>query len=142
MRQHDASNAQRGLAALEMAIGILFLLPLFMVLVEGTGALRQYALLQNAAMEGARMVARQAGDVSGVTSYVAALLEDTPVSSPTVTISDRDAQNNVTVQVAHVFMPFFLAQASARSQSNPNGLLDTDSLRLSAQVTMALAEAN
>jgi Flp pilus assembly protein TadG len=142
MRHHDPSNAQRGLAALEMAIGMLLLVPLLMLFVEGTNALQQYSELQNAAMEGARMVARQSGDTSDVVSYVQNLLAGTDCGSPTVTISGRDANNNITVQVNHAFTPFFTPQDSTQSSSNTYSFLDTDGITLSASVTMALAEAN
>lgn len=142
MRHSDSSNAQRGVAAIEMAVGMLLLVPLFMLLVEGTGALRQYSELQNAAMEGARMLVRQGGDSTDVASYVQSLLAGTDCSSPLVTISDRDANNNVTVQVDHAFTPFFVPQDSTQTENSAFGLSGTEGITLSAHVTMALAEAN
>ncbi|MGD9608188.1 MAG: TadE/TadG family type IV pilus assembly protein [Desulfovibrionaceae bacterium] len=142
MRQPDSRKNQRGVAAIEMAVGMLLLVPLFLVLVEGTGALRQYSELQNAAMEGARMLVRQGGDSTNVVTYVQNLLAGTDCSAPVVTISDRDANNNVTVQVNHAFTPFFVPQDSTSNGNNAYGLEGTQDLTLSASVTMALAEEN
>lgn len=133
---------QRGLAALEMAIGMLLLVPLLLVLVESTKALSQYAQLQNAAMEGARMLARQNGDTSGVDSYVQSLFKNSDGSAtvdgtaPTVTITPRDSNNNVTVQVDHVFTPFFTNQAGA--QESPFSIMGSTPLTLSSKTVMAV----
>jgi Flp pilus assembly protein TadG len=145
MRHHDSKEPQRGAAAIELALGMMVLVPLLMLLVEGTTALIEYSKLQNAAMEGARMIARQGGDTTGVENFVKSLFLDSDSNStlkgdpPTVTVSAPDANNNVTVQVDHVFTFFFESQQSARSESNPFGLLDGNSLTLSAKVTMAVA---
>jgi Flp pilus assembly protein TadG len=145
MRLSGTTDTQRGSAAIEMALGMVLLAALLMILVEGTNALIEYSQLQNAAMEGARMIARQAGDTTGVADFVQSLFLDADSNStlggaaPVVTVSAPDANNNVKVQVDHVFSFFFNAQQSARSSSNPSGLLDSDSLTISASVTMAVA---
>ncbi len=132
---------------MEVAIGMLLLVPLFLVLVEATKAIGEYSQLQNAAMEGARMLARQNGDTTNVEDYVRSLLKNADASSaldgaaPTVTISPRDAQNNVTVQVDHEFTPFY----SGSGGQGANGLFDImgqNPLTLSARTTMALPAGN
>lgn len=136
---------QHGSAAVEMAIGMLLLVPLLLILVEATKAIGEYAQLQNAAMEGARMLARQNGDASGVEDFVKnSILTDASGNAllggdaPTVTISPRDSDNNVTVQVEHAYSPVFTTQ-SGKASSYTFG---SDNLVISAKTTMALPEAN
>lgn len=139
MRQYGSSADQRGSAAVELALGMVLLAALLMLLVEGTHALMEYSQLQNAAMEGARMIARQGGDTTGVADFVKSLLADSlGGTSPDVSITAVDA-NNVKVQVDHALSFLFNAQQSARSSSNPFGLFSGDSLTISASVTMAVA---
>jgi len=137
---------QRGLAAVEAALGMLLLVPLFLVLIEASKALMEYSQLQNAAMEGARMLARQNGDASGVEEYVKSLFtgEGSALdgADPTVTISPRDADNNVTVQVDHAFSPLFAPQTDAQGQPGPFDLRGIDGLALSARTIMALPAEN
>jgi len=139
---------QRGIAAIEMALGMLLLVPLLLVLVETTKALSEYSQLQNAAMEGARMLARQNGDTTGVSEFVKSLFQNADSSStldgdtPTVSISPRDPNNNVTVQVQHEFTPFFTPQTNSQGSVSAFSLLGSDSLTLSASTTMALPAAN
>ena len=139
---------QRGIAAIEAALGMLLLVPLLLVLVETTKALSEYSQLQNAAMEGARMLARQNGDTTGVEDFVSNLFKNTDESStldgdaPTVSISPRDSNNNVTVQVEHEFLPFFTPQTNAQGTVSAFSLLGADSLTLSASTTMALPATN
>lgn len=142
MRQRDTRLGQRGIAAMEMAIGLLVLVPLLMVLLEGARALLQYSTLQNAAMEGARMLVRDGGDTSGVASYIQNLVSPDDPDATSVNISDRDANNNVTVQVDHVFTAFFQPSSDAQSQSSTSNTLGTDPFTLSAGVTVALPETN
>ena len=135
---------ERGIAAVEAALGMLILVPLLLVLVEASRALLEYSLLQNAAMEGARMLSRQNGDESGVADYVNSLFTNADGTStvegspPSVMIGARDANNNVTVQVDHAFTPFF----SSKSDSSSSSLLGTNSLTLSAKIAMALPAVN
>lgn len=139
---------QRGLAALELAIGMLLLVPLLLVLVEATKALTEYARLQNAAMEGARMLARQNGDTSGVSDYVQNLLKNADGSAavsgaaPTVNITGRDGQNNVTVQVQHVFEPLFTPQTNAQGKPSPFSIMGSTPITLSASTVMAVPPTN
>ncbi|MHC1789945.1 TadE/TadG family type IV pilus assembly protein [Solidesulfovibrio sp.] len=139
---------QRGIAAVEAALGMLVLVPLLLVLVEASRALMEYSQLQNAAMEGARMVSRQNGDDSGVADYINSLFLNADSSStvdgaaPTVSISPRTTDNNVTVQVDHVFSPFFTSQSDAQGGSSLFGLMGSTPLTLSAKVVMALPAAN
>ena len=135
----------RGSAAVEMAIGMLFLVPLLLILVEATTAITEYAQLQNAAMEGARMLARQNGDATGVESFIKnSILSDASGNSvlrgagPTVAISPRDSDNNVTVQVNHAYSPLFTTQSGEASSFT----FGKDPLVISARSTMALPEAN
>lgn len=145
MRLMHSTNVQRGSAAIEMAMGMTLLAVLLMILVEASSALIEYAKLQNAAMEGARMIARQGGDTSGVADYIKSLFQDADSNStlggslPTVTISDPDANNNVKVQVEHEFTFFFNTQQSGQSTGSGHSLLGTDALTISASVTMAVA---
>ena len=140
-------NDQRGIAAVEMALGMLILLPLLLVLVEGSRALLEYKQLQNAAMEGARMLNRQNGDTNGVADYVSSLFQGSGSSQtvdgspPTVSISPRDANNNATVQVDHAFTPFF-AQTGSQGGSGAFNLSALNNLTLSAKVITALPAAN
>jgi len=135
---------ERGIAAVEAALGMLILVPLLLVLVEASRALLEYSLLQNAAMEGARMLSRQNGDESGVADYVNSLFTNADGTStvegspPSVSIGARDANNNVTVQVDHAFTPFF----TPNSGSSSFGLMGTNSLTLSAKIAMALPAVN
>lgn len=139
---------ERGIAAVEAALGMLILVPLLLVLVEASRALLEYSQLQNAAMEGARMLSRQNGDTSGVAEYINSLFTNADSSStvegnpPTVSISPRDSNNNATVQVDHEFSPFFTPQSGAQGGSNAFGLVGTDSLTLSAKTVVALPAAN
>ncbi|WP_428566481.1 MAG: TadE/TadG family type IV pilus assembly protein [Solidesulfovibrio sp. DCME] len=137
------NNRQSGAAAVEMAIGMLLLVPLLLLLVEATRAITEYAQLQNAAMEGARMLARQNGDDSGVEDFIKnSILTDASGnalmqgSDPTVTISPRDSNNNVTVQVDHAYAPFFTSSSGGANSFLPG----SDSLVISAKTTMALPE--
>lgn len=142
MRRSDSTNSQRGSAAIEMALGMTLLTLLLLILVEASSALVEYAKLQNAAMEGARMIARQGGDTSGVTDYVQSLFQDANANStlggalPTVTISAPDANNNVKVQVDHAFTFFF---NGGQSGTGSESLLGGEALTISASVTMAVA---
>jgi len=135
---------ERGIAAVEAALGMLILVPLLLVLVEASRALLEYSLLQNAAMEGARMLSRQNGDETGVADYVNSLFTNADGTSavegspPSVLLGARDANNNVTVQVDHAFTPFF----SPNSDSSSLSLMGTKSLTLSAKIAMALPAAN
>ncbi len=139
---------QRGIAAVEMAIGMLLLVPLLLILVEASRALTEYSQLQNAAMEGARMLVRQNGDPTGVEDFIKnsilrnasgdALLDG---ATPLITISPRDSENNVTVQVDHAFTPFFTTQSESGETSSSYNM-GTDALVISAQTTMALPDAN
>jgi len=140
MRRRDTTHSQRGIAAMEVAIGLVFMVPLFMILVEGSSALIQYSKLQNAAMEGARMLIRDGGDTTGVSAYIKSIVSPTDTDATTVTISNRDVNNNVTVQVDHVFTTFF--QSESDGQTNSSSLLGNDPLTLSAAVTVALPDAN
>ena len=139
---------ERGVAALEAALGLLILIPLFLVLVEASRVLLEYSQLQNAAMEGARMVSRQNGDASGVSDYIKSLFQNSDASStlegeaPTITVGPRDSSNNVTVQVDHVFSPFFSSQSDSQGGSGLFSLVGTDALTLSAKVVTALPAAN
>ena len=142
MRQHDKTDSQRGVAALEMAIGLLVLIPLFIMLLEGTRALVQYSQLQNAAMEGGRMLVRDAGDTTGVASYVQSLVSTGDTNTTNVTISARDANNNVTVKVDHVFASFFQSNSTAQDPNDPFNFPGTNPITLSASVTVALPAAN
>jgi Flp pilus assembly protein TadG len=123
---------------------MLILIPLLLVLVEGSRMLLEYSQLQNAAMEGARMLSRQNGDDSGVADYVNSLFQNADSSStvtgaaPTVSIGSRDSDNNVTVQVDHVFTPFFSSQSDAQGGSSLFGLMGSDPLTLSAKIVTAL----
>lgn len=143
MRRTD-STTQRGSAALEMAMGMALLAVLLMVLVEASSALIEYAKLQNAAMEGARMIARQGGDTTGVADYVRSLFVDADSNptlggaAPTVTVSAPDANNNVKVQVDHEFTFLFSAQANGQSTGG-SSLTGSQPLTISASVTMAVA---
>ena len=138
----------RGLAALELALGMLLLVPLLLLLVEASKALTEYAQLQNASMEGARMLARQNGDTSGVESFVQSLFTNSDASPaldgdpPTVTVSPRGADNNVTVQVDHVFTPLFAAQTDAQGNLSPFNIMGVDPITLSARTIMALPATN
>lgn len=133
---------------MEMAIGMLLLVPLLLVLVEATKALTEYAQLQNASMEGARMLARQNGDATGVKDYVQRLFKKADGSStvdgdtPTVTVTPRDSQNNVTVQVDHAFTPFFANVSDAQGNPNPFNLMGSTPLTLSSRTVMAVPAAN
>lgn len=142
MRQRASTRNQRGIAAMEMAIGLLVLVPLLMVLMEGTQALLQYATLQNAAMEGARMLVRDGGNTSGVTDYIKRMVSPDDLDATSVNISTRDANNNVTVQVDHVFTAFFQSSSDDQDQGSAFDGLDTDPVTLSASVTVALPETN
>uniref|UniRef100_I2Q3Z6 Flp pilus assembly protein TadG n=1 Tax=Desulfovibrio sp. U5L TaxID=596152 RepID=I2Q3Z6_9BACT len=139
---------QRGIAAVEMAIGLLLLVPLLLVLVEATKALTEYSQLQNASMEGARMLARQNGDTSGVNDYIQSLFQKADGTStvdgdaPTVNITPRDSQNNVTVQVEHAFNPFFANTSDAQGNPNPFNIMGSTPLTLSSKTVMALPAAN
>ncbi|EFL50250.1 TadE family protein [Solidesulfovibrio fructosivorans JJ]] len=140
---------QRGLAAVEMAIAMVLLVPLLLILVEASRALTEYSQLQNAAMEGARMLARQNGETGGVEDYIKnTVLTDASGKSlfdgaePTVTISPRDANNNVTVQVDHDYNPSFMPQYDASGNPTPFNLPGSDTLTISAKTTMALPAAN
>ena len=64
------------------------------------------------------MLVRQGGDSTNVVTYVQNLLAGTDCSAPVVTISDRDANNNVTVQVNHAFTPFFVPQDSTSTPAS------------------------
>lgn len=141
MRRRDTRTSQRGIAATELAIGLVFLVPLFMVLVEGSSILLQYSKLQNAAMEGARMLVRDGGDTSGVASYVKSLVSPKDTDATSVTISDRDANNNVTVKVDHVFTAFFQTQSDDQQQKS-SSLVGDDPFVLTASVTVALPAAD
>ena len=140
-------NDQRGVAAVETALAMLVLVPLLLVLVEGARALLEYKQLQNAAMEGARMLNRQNGDTTGVESYVSSLFQGSGSSQtidgapPTVSISPRDANNNATVQVDHAFTPL-LAQSGSQGSSSAFNLSALNNLTLSAKVVTALPAAN
>ncbi|KHK02253.1 TadE/TadG family type IV pilus assembly protein [Desulfovibrio sp. TomC] len=139
---------ERGVAAIEAVLGMLILVPLLLVLVEASRALLEYSQLQNAAMEGARMVSRQNGDPSGVADYMKSLFQNSDASStlagqaPTVTVGSRDSSNNVTVQVDHVFSPFFASQSDSQGGSGLFSLVGTDALTLSAKVVTALPAPN
>ncbi|MFU2207602.1 TadE/TadG family type IV pilus assembly protein [Solidesulfovibrio sp. C21] len=140
---------QKGIAAVEMAIGMLLLVPLLLILVEASRALTEYSQLQNAAMEGARMLARQNGDTDGVENYIKnTVLTDASGKSlfdgaePTVTISPRDADNNVTVQVDHDYNPSFMPQYDESGNPTPFNILGSDALTISAKTTMALPAEN
>ncbi|MEL7640843.1 MAG: TadE/TadG family type IV pilus assembly protein [Solidesulfovibrio sp.] len=137
------NNRQRGAAAVEMAIGMLLLVPLLLLLVEATRAITEYSQLQNASMEGARMLARQNGDTSGVEDFIKnSILTDASGAAllggaePTVTIGPRDSDNNVTVQVDHAYSPYFTGGAGGAGSL----LSGADSLVISAKTTMALPE--
>ena len=140
-------NDQRGVAAVEMALGMLILVPLLLVLVEASRALLEYKQLQNAAMEGARMLNRQNGDSSGVGDYVGNLFKNSDSSltvdgaAPTVTIGARDANNNATVQVDHAFTPL-LAQSGSQGGTDAFSLPGLANLTLSAKVVTALPADN
>jgi len=140
-------NDQRGIAAVETALGMLMLIPLLLVLVEGSRALLEYKQLQNAAMEGARMLNRQNGDSTGVADYVSSLFKGSDSSqtvdgaAPTVSISPRDANNNATVQVDHAFTPL-IAQSGNQGNSNAFSLPGLNNLTLSAKVVTALPSKN
>lgn len=140
-------NDQQGLAAVETALGMLILIPLLLVLVEGSRALLEYKQLQNAAMEGARMLNRQNGDTTGVADYVSSLFHGSDASltvdgaAPTVSIGARDANNNATVQVDHAFTPL-LAQSGSQGSTNAFNLSALNNFTLSAKVVTALPTAN
>jgi Flp pilus assembly protein TadG len=140
-------NDQRGIAAVEAALGMLILVPLLLVLVEGSRALLEYAQLQNAAMEGARMLGKQQGDPTGVEEYINSLFKNADSSltvdgaAPTVSIGSRDANNNATVQVDHAFTPLF-TQPDGQSGAGLLGITGLDNLTLSAKVVTALPAAN
>lgn len=140
---------QKGIAAVEMALGLIVLVPLLLLLVEASKALTEYSQLQNAAMEGARMLARQNGDATGVADYIKnTVLTDAsgePLlggAEPAVTISPRDAQNDVTVQVDHDYSPLFTPQYDSSGAINPFSLFGSNPLTISAKTTMALPAAN
>jgi len=140
-------NDQRGIAAVETALGMLMLIPLLLVLVEGSRALLEYKQLQNAAMEGARMLNRQNGDTTGVADYVSSLFQGSDSSqtvdgaAPQVSISPRDANNNATVQVDHAFTPL-IAQSGSQGSTGTFDLSGLNNLTLSAKVVTALPAAN
>jgi len=142
MRQRGKTDGQKGVAAMEMALGLLILIPVLLVLLEGSRALLQYAKLQNAAMEGARMLVRDGGDTTGVAAAIKNIVSPDDTDATSVAISARDANNNVTVKVDHVFTAFFQSKSDDQDQSSPFSLLGTDPLTLSASVTVALPEAN
>lgn len=140
-----AHHNQRGSVALELALGMLLLVPLLLILVEATKALTEYSQLQNASLEGARMLARQNGDTAGVEDFIKnTILTDASGNpalggaDPTVVISPRDSNNNVTVQVKHAYTPLFTTKSGTASAYT----FGSDSLVLSAKTTMALPEAN
>ena len=136
---------ERGIAAVEAALGMLILVPLLLIAIEASRALMEYSQLQNATMEGARMLSRQNGDTSGVASYINSLFSNADGTStvegsaPTVAIGPRDANNNVTVQVDHVFKPFLSQQSSG---SGIFGLLGSNAFTLSSTTVVALPAAN
>ena len=136
---------ERGIAAVEAALGLLILVPLLLVLIEASRALMEYSQMQNATMEGARMLSRQNGDTSGVADYINSLFSNADGSStvegdaPTVAIGPRDANNNVTVQVDHVFTPFLSQQSGG---SGIFGLLGSNAFTLSTTTVVALPAAN
>ena len=140
-------NDQRGIAAVEAALGMLILIPLLLVLVEGSRALLEYKQLQNAAMEGARMLNRQNGDATGVEDYVNSLFQGSDSSltvdgaAPTISIGARDANNNATVQVDHAFTPL-LAQSGSQGGTDAFSLPGLNNLTLSAKVVTALPADN
>jgi len=139
---------ERGIAAVEAALGLLILVPLLLVLIEASRALLEYSQLQNASMEGARMLSRQNGDASGVADYVSSLFNNADGTStvegtpPTVAIGPRDGNNNVTVQVDHVFTPFLSQQPDAQGGAGLFGLLGSNSLTLSTKTVVALPAVN
>lgn len=132
-------DTQKGTASIEAAIGLLVLVPLLMVLVEGTYALNEYSKILDASREGARMALREEGDASQVEQLVKNLTEELPGASPNVDVTvdavDPD-HKTVTVQVEYGYEPH-LVPKSADNKGSVWGLLGHD-LTMVAATTMPL----
>ncbi len=132
-------DTQKGTASIEAAIGLLVLVPLLMLLVEGTYALNEYSKILDASREGARMALREEGDASQVEQLVKNLTEELPGASPnvdvTVDASDPD-HKTVTVQVEYGYEPH-LVPNSEHSQGFVRDTLGHD-LTMVAATTMPL----
>ncbi len=137
MKKHTGD--QRGTAAMEAALAMLILMPLLLIVMEGSNALLQYSQLQSAAKEGARMTMRQQGDTAGVKDFVQNLLKsdnsafNANVPDVSVAVNQVDATSKtVEVKVDHAYTPLF------SSQDGLSSMLDGHPLVLSVDYSMAL----
>lgn len=131
-----APNGQDGLAAVEMALCVVALTAVLMLTLESFKAMNEYSLLEKAANEAARAVVRAGGSVTDATALTRSLTSGLGGSSPTVTITfttDANKNNNVTVQVDHVYQPF-----TAPTQNTPVDFFSGKPLTISASTTMRL----
>ena len=132
---------QKGIAAVEMALSMLILVPLLLVLVEAVNALNQYGRLQDAAREGARMASREDGDTSRVEELVDNLTRDIPGSDPIVNaetdFTDED-HKKVTVEVSWDYSSLLFDGSDTEGNSLYDSLFGGETPTLTAACTMPI----
>jgi len=122
---------EKGTASIEAALGLVILVPLLMLVIEGTYALNEYSTLLDASREGARMVLRNEGDASQVEDLIKSLTGSLPGNSPTVEVTTDAAKETVTVQVEYEYEPHLF------SVSEDNHYLDIALLKGDYKFTAA-----
>lgn len=140
-RANQGRDSQGGFAAVEMAIlTSLVLVPLLMLLVEGSKILGEYSTILSASREAARLVMRENGDTTGAAALVQNLTSGLDGAAPDVEIvvTESETENTVKVKVDYVYQTVIAAQSQADLPYPDLDLLGGWNRTLSAQTVMPL----
>jgi len=121
---------QRGIAAVEVALALPFLVAMIMTLVETSNMLHTYQTVEDASREGARAYVRD-GNASDIPTVINSILNKLPATSLTTTVSTNAAAQTVTVEVQYGYSSFFNAnELMAAFNSGPVTLQSTTTMPL------------
>jgi len=123
-------TGQRGIAALEVALILPFLVSMIMVLVETSNMLHTYQTVEDASREGARAYVRD-GNSSDIATVINSIMNNLPTTTLNTTVTTNTAANTVTVEVQYGYSSFFNAnQLLSAFNSGPVTLQSTTTMPL------------
>jgi Flp pilus assembly protein TadG len=99
---------QKGIAAIEVALALPFLIAMIMVVVEASDMLHSYSTVQDASREGARSYVRK-GNSSEVATVVNTIMAKLPSTNVITNVTTDAGANTVTVEVKYDYSSFFNA---------------------------------
>ncbi|MBF0480415.1 MAG: pilus assembly protein [Desulfovibrionaceae bacterium] len=123
-------KGQRGIAALEVALALPFLVSMIMVLIEVSNMLYTYQSVEDASREGARAYVRD-GNSANISNIINSTMNKLPATSLNTTVTTNAAAKTVTVEVQYGYSSFFSAnQLLSSFHSGPVTLQSTTTMSL------------